>query len=68
VLTRGRPNVKIVSRLQEVVCSDEHISLESTNVPSVGQVLLKDVLHLGRGVLVSPMISPNAGAERLLIR
>jgi hypothetical protein len=47
VLTRGRPNVKTVSRLQEVVCSDEHISLESAIVPSVGQVLCKDVLHLG---------------------
>jgi hypothetical protein len=49
VLTRGRPNVKIVSRLQEVVCSDEHISLEPAIGPSVGQVLYKDVLQFGGG-------------------
>ena len=40
VLTRGRPNVKIVLRLQEVVRSDEHI------VPSVGRVLFKDLLYM----------------------
>jgi len=47
VLTRGRPNVKIVSRPQEVVRSDEHISLESSIVPSVGRVLFKDLLYIG---------------------
>jgi len=47
VLTRGRPNVKIVSRLQEVVRSNEHISLESAIVPSVGRALLKDLLYNG---------------------
>jgi hypothetical protein len=46
VLTRGRPNVKIVSRLQEVVRSDEHISLESAIVPSVGRVLFKNLLYM----------------------
>jgi len=47
VLTRGRPNVKIVSRLQEVVRSDEHISLESAIGSSVGRVLFKDLLYIG---------------------
>jgi len=47
VLTRGRPNVKTVSRLQEVVRSDEHISLESAIVPSVGRVLFKGLLYTG---------------------
>lgn len=46
MLTRGRPNVKIVSRLQEVVRSDEHISLASALVPSVGRVLFKDLLYM----------------------
>ena len=46
VLTR-RPNVKFVSRLQEVLRSDEHVSLESTIVLSVGWVLFKDLLHMG---------------------
>ena len=49
VSTRGRTNVKIVSRLQEVVRSDENISLESAIVPSFGRVLCNDLLHLGRG-------------------
>jgi len=47
VLTRGRPNVKIVLRLQEVARSDEHISLESAIVSSVGRVLFKDLLYIG---------------------
>lgn len=41
MLTRGRPNVKTVSRLQQVqsvVPSGENISSELATVPSVGRV------------------------------
>jgi hypothetical protein len=46
VLTRGRTNVRTVSCLQEVVRSDEHVSLESAIVPSVGRVLFKGLLYM----------------------
>jgi hypothetical protein len=49
MLTRGRPNVRTVSRLQEVqevARSGEHISSELATVPSVCRVLCKDILHL----------------------